>query len=191
MALPPGPVVVLTREPEDNLELGRQLAERGVPVLEIPCVATKFLVPPAPLPHECGAVAFLSRRGVAGLVRLAGWERFLSAVPVAAVGRATAAALAAVGIRVALVADPPTGEVLATKLLERVHKGASWTVAVVRGTQSVGAFDEVLTRAGVTVRSVEVYENVEPEIPALAPRPVAAAFVASPSAARRLLAYQP
>ncbi|MBI4862880.1 MAG: uroporphyrinogen-III synthase [Candidatus Riflebacteria bacterium] len=36
-----------------------------------------------------------------------------------------------------------------------------------------------------------VYENVAPEIPRLAPFPVAAVFVASPSAARRLVAANP
>ncbi|RME22687.1 MAG: hypothetical protein D6806_12555, partial [Deltaproteobacteria bacterium] len=49
----------------------------------------------------------------------------------------------------------------------------------------------VLEDAGHTVKALQVYRNVEPEIPELEEFGVDAVFVASPSAARRLLGKNP
>jgi len=51
--------------------------------------------------------------------------------------------------------------------------------------------ETLLEESGHRVAPVVVYENVEPEIPCYEPFEVAAVFVASPSAARRLIRSNP
>jgi uroporphyrinogen-III synthase len=51
--------------------------------------------------------------------------------------------------------------------------------------------DQELERAGFVLLPVVVYENLAPDIPAVAPFPVAAVLAAAPSAARRLLGANP
>lgn len=191
MGVPAGPAVVLIREPEDNRELAGLLEASGVPVRQIPCLATRYVEPGA-LPEQIEAVTFSSRRGVAGLrLSSAGpaWMARLGAAQVGAVGAATAAALDEAGWPADLVADPPLGEELARRLLSSL--GAGSRVAVVRGNLRAGGMDAILTGAGLELCPVQVYENVAPEVPQLEPFAVAAVFAASPSAARRLLAANP
>ena len=193
MAVPAGPPVVLTREREDNAPLAAALNARGVPVVEVPCLETRF-VSPETWPPVGDAVIFTSRRGVEGFTRQPGARAFLQQhALVAAVGPTTAAALEGAGVHVAVVADPPRGEVLARTLLDpsapRLRPGS--VVTVVRGNLRASGLDEALGAAGVVLHSLVVYENVEPPVPALAPREVAAVMVASPSAGRRLLAANP
>ncbi len=191
MALPSSPAVVLTRQGEDNAELAAALRKRGVPVFEIPCLATRYCKP-ARLPERVDAVAFSSPRGVRGLVRAGLAEGLLRVDPVplkGAVGRATADELRKAGFEVDLVADPPEGRVLAGLLIDALAPGAR--VATVRGNLRAGEMDELLVEAGMVLEPVEVYENIAPEIPRLEPFPVAAVFVASPSAGRRLLGANP
>ncbi len=192
MALSPGPAVVLTREPEDNRRLKEALAARGVPVREIPCLATRFIRPER-LPRETpAAVTFSSRRGVRACRLLDLLNELIpseSNVIVGAVGPATAAELAAAGIGVDLVADPPEGRELARLLIARLTNSSR--VTVVRGNLRAGSMDALLTGAGMRLDPVIVYENIEPDIPACQPFRVAGVFVASPSAARRLLEKNP
>lgn len=191
MAVPAGPAVVLTREPEDNRELAAELARRGIPVREIPCLATRYHQP-AEVPGRADAVVFTSRRGVKGLLLLPGRIRLLSVSPpplLCAVGKATAEAIQAGGLGVDIIADPPTGEVLAQALTARLPAGRR--ILLVRGNLRAGGLDEALERAGYEIVGVEVYENSAPDVPAVAPFPVAAVFAASPSAARRLLEANP
>lgn len=184
--------VVLTREPDDNRELAAKLGRRGVRVVEIPCVATRYLVPDALPSGPVDAVTFSSRRGVEGFVRAGLDDRLLPAASralVGAVGDATAAALASAGIDAHLVADPPEGRVLAGLLLSRLAPASR--VAVVRGNLRAGGMDRVLEEAGHRLEPVEVYQNIAPDIPRLDRFAVAAVFVASPSAAERLLEKNP
>ncbi len=194
MALPAGAAVVLTRERADNAPLREALVARGVPVVEIPCVATVFV--PATLPAgPFAAAAFTSRRGVLGLERAGLVEPLLAAGPgggrprIACVGAATAAELRRVGAEAEIVADPPTGEALARALAAHLAPGSA--AALVRGNLSAHDIEGDLRRAGIGCSPIVVYENVAPEVPALRPFPVAAVVVASPSAARRLLAANP
>ena len=60
-------------------------------------------------------------------------------------------------------------------------------IAVARGNLRAGGLDKALKEAGYDLIAVQVYENVSPAIPALEPVPVAAVFVASPSAGERIL----
>jgi uroporphyrinogen-III synthase len=193
MALPSGPAVVLTREREDNLALATALRERGVPVIELPCIATRYL-DEVELPDGMDAVAFTSRRGVKGFLRMEAGpftdaESSIAVPLVAAVGGATAQALRDAGIAVDLVADPPNGETLAELLRARLRPGSR--VALIRGNLRAGEMDSLLAAAGLELHPVEVYENVDCDIPALDRREIAGVLVASPSACRRLLSKNP
>ncbi len=187
--MPSRPCVVLTREPRDNAPLARALGARGVPVRELPCAATRLLPAAAPTSAPA-AVAFASRRGVEGFLA-AGLAPLLDArsgALVAAVGPATAEALEAAGIEVSMVAEPATGEALAEALDARLPAGVA--VLLPRG-RLPGRLDAALAALGRAVEVVEVYDNPTPELPELPPFPVAAVFVAAPSAAERLLARLP
>ncbi len=188
------PVVVLTREAADNEPLAGALARRGVTVRQIPCVATRYRDPG---PGEVraleasgpiAALAFSSRRAARG------WERWTARpdpgdAVVAAVGRATATALESLGLSPSLVADPPRGGVLAGMLAGALERGA--LVASVGGEVRAGGLEKGLEAASIEVRPLTVYANDAPDVPALDPFDVAAVFVASPSAAGRLLAAMP
>ena len=186
------PCAVLTREPADNARLAAGLRAAGVPVVEVPCLHTRWLAPP-PLPEAPAAVVFTSRRGVRGLRHTPrAWERLLpprGRPLVAAVGPATAAALRAAGAPADVEAEPPTGGALARALLPLLPPAAQ--VIVVRGLLQAGGLDEALAAAGHAVLSVPVYSNEAPPLPTLAPFPVAAVLLASPSAGERLLAALP
>jgi uroporphyrinogen-III synthase len=191
MDMPSGPVVVLTRESADNLELAKALLERGVLVREIPCISTRYIMPSLPQ-AKIDVVTFSSRRGVRGVVEQNLVEKLIpeeNPPLVAAVGPATQKELESAGIRVDLVADPPKGTVLARLIMKEVEPPAS--VAVVRGDLRAGGMDQALEEAGFWIEPVIVYENVGPDIPRLEPTPVAAVFVASPSAAKRLVDKNP
>jgi uroporphyrinogen-III synthase len=189
--VPSSPCVVLTREPEDNLPLARALSGRGVAVREIACVRTRYLLAPLPL-EPVSAVAFASRRAVRGFVLAGLHEQLLGgAAPplVAAVGEGTRAELDAAGIRVALVAEPPTGHALAEALRGRLAPGQR--VLVPRGTLGGGGLEPGLRALGVPSLPLVVYANEPPPPDPIAPFPVVAVFVAAPSAAQRLLERAP
>jgi uroporphyrinogen-III synthase len=191
MDMPSGPVVVLTRESADNLELAKALLERGVLVREIPCISTRYVMPRIPQ-AKIDVVTFSSRRGVRGMLEQDLVEKLIpkeNRPLVAAVGPATRTELESAGIKVDLVADPPQGTVLARLIMKEVEPPAS--VAVVRGDLRAGGMDDALEQAGFWIEPVIVYENAGPDIPRLEPTPVAAVFVASPSAAKRLVDKNP
>jgi uroporphyrinogen-III synthase len=190
MDLPASPAVVLTREADDNASLAAALRERGVRVVEIPCVSTRFVAPPLPT-ERLDAVLFTSRRGVQGILRhplgrsLLDGRKGAASPLLGAVGNATAAALEAAGWHPDLVAEPPDGHTLGREIVGRLAPGSK--VAVVRGNLTTGELEQALTAAGIQALPVVVYENVAPDVPHLEEFPVAAVFVASPSAAGRLL----
>jgi uroporphyrinogen-III synthase len=135
-------------------------------------------------------VTFSSRRGVRGVDRLGLAAQLMPAeIIVAAVGPSTAEELENCGLRVDLVADPPTGEVLAGALLQRLPAGSR--IVSVRGNLRTGNLDERLHQGGHRVESLEVYQNVDPGVPAMDPFPLSAVVVASPSAGRRLVEKNP
>lgn len=185
------PCVVLTRELEDNLLLARALAGRGVPVRELPCVQTRYVVPDS-WPSSVAAIAFGSRRAVRGFVHAGLGPRLLGGASrplIAAVGEATRAELEACELAVDLVADPPTGLALAHALAARLEPGAR--VLVPRGSLAGGGLEPGLNELGRPCLPLVVYANEAPVLPSLEPFPVAAVFVAAPSAARRLLQCAP
>lgn len=196
-------VIVLTREPEDNRDLASRLERAGAQVREIPCILTRLRDPdPAelerlPAPGQVGALAFTSRRAVQGWVRWVGtasagsWPRLLPVdrIAVAAVGRSTARALEEAGMKPGLVADPPTGESLARLLA--THVPPDRCIVLPGGEMRAGGLEAGLEEAECTTRTLTLYANDDPRVPALDPFPVAAVFVASPSAGRRLLDAMP
>lgn len=187
MPIAPRPVIVLTREPEDNAQLHQALAQREIPVLEIPCLKICYLQP-TPLPHPVDAVVFTSRHGVKGWMDTSTFQqpnRPLFAV----IGTATAQALEFYGFRAEIVAEKPQGELLAQKVMTRLSPPAR--IAMVRGDLRAGAVDEILAARGFQLVSVPVYRNIMPEIPVITPCEVAAIFFASPSAAKRLFSVNP
>lgn len=189
--MPTRPCVVLTREPEDNRALAAALGARRVPVRELACTRTLYLVPDR-VPPRTPAVAFASRRAVRGFLDAGLAEHALGgATPpiVAAVGAATRRELERAGVAVDLVAEPETGHALADALDACLEPGLA--VAVPCGSLAGGGLLPRLSRLGRPVVPVAVYANLAPPIEALAPFPVAAAFVAAPSSARRLLEALP
>ena len=65
--MPRTAVILLTRAVEDNASLAQGLRENGVPVHEIPCIET-HIKPPTVTPPMTDAIAFGSRRSVAGFL---------------------------------------------------------------------------------------------------------------------------
>jgi uroporphyrinogen-III synthase len=154
-------------------------------------MATRYLEP-AEIPAGASAVAFTSRRGVRGIMRLPVHGRLLSGEPgplICAVGAATAALLRENGFPAGLVAEPPSGLALAEAISTRLRRGDR--VVLVRGSLRASEMDQELERAGFQLLPLTVYENIDPEVSAVAPFPVAAVFAAAPSAARRLLGANP
>jgi uroporphyrinogen-III synthase len=191
MALPPRPIVVLTREPEDNAPLKSRLEARGLQVVEIPCSATRLLNP-GKIPEGMDAFVFTSKRGVNGFFRLEGAMEALRAVPkplICSVGKATAGLLGRMGIKADAVADPPNGQVLAGMITERLKPGSR--LLMIRGNLRASEIDDMLAGAGFKLIPFTVYENVEPDIQAMEPFPVSSVLVAAPSAGRRLLSANP
>ena len=122
MAVASSPAVVLTREAPDNAALRELLVSRGVTVVELPCLATRYLTPEPPA-GSFAAVVLTSRRGVVGLAGCPFARQLLGGPPpvVAAVGAATARALAEQGREADLVAEPPTGAALAAAVAHRLE----------------------------------------------------------------------
>ena len=185
--------VVLTREAEDNEALAAALERRGILVRQVPCLATRYREPDPGEIEALGdaraaALAFTSRRAARGWSLWEGRPDPGRAI-VAAVGRATAAALESLELEPEVIADPPRGEVLAGLLAARLEAGD--LVACVGGEMRAGGLEEGLAAASIEVRPLTVYANDAPDVPALDPFDVAAVFVASPSAADRLLAAMP
>lgn len=110
----------------------------------------------------------------------------LRARRVAAVGPATARALAEVDVPVDLVADEETGAGLAKALLERLG-AARPPVLLPTARGGRPELGDALTAAGCPVRRVELYESVPLAPPPAEALEVDAVVVASPSGARAAL----
>jgi len=186
--MPARPVVVLTRETDDNLLLKDRLAEKGIDAISYPCVGFRS-IPESEWKIESGrdldrfrVVVFTSRRGVTGFGEMDAFvsdpRRFIGAV-----GRATADEIEKQFGEVAdLVADPQTGEGLARSLTPHLDPGE--VILHVRGSKSTGDFKTVLRESGFEVEELIVYESVRPELSPLNLEPGSLVVFASPSAAR-------
>lgn len=134
-------IVVLTRERADNAPLLERLERLDIDTLEYPCIQTEiFPYQGDPIDgtafEQFDAVAFSSRRGVRGMMPVAGRIRRSRCV-LAAVGKTTALAIEKItGRKADLIARPQTGEGMAISLMEKLSPGDR--VLHVRGSKTTG-----------------------------------------------------
>ncbi|MEM7248620.1 MAG: uroporphyrinogen-III synthase [Acidobacteriota bacterium] len=192
--------MLLTREPPDNDALAARVREHGWPVLEWPALATELLPPPAGRDgltadlERASWVVPTSRRALRGL--LAGLDddlptltRLLASCQVASIGPATSRELVRLGLQPALEAPGTGDEALATLLLDRLEAPAR--CLLVRSAAADERFPDRLRAAGHEVEDRRLHRPVEPAPRQDDERPLAAVHCASPSAARRLLSWNP
>ncbi|MGA7225771.1 MAG: uroporphyrinogen-III synthase [Candidatus Acidiferrales bacterium] len=201
-----GKRVVVTRAPEQASELIRALEALGAAVLLLPTVGFAPAEDPAELDAAFARLAefdwilFTSQNAVRFFCSAwseSGRERSeLGSVRgrVAAVGAATARALATEGMRVEYVAQTQTGESLAAELRDS-FRGRQ--VLLPRSDRVDDRLPSALREAGATVHKVTAYrtlrpETLDPEILARLRRAEIATIVfASPSAFHNLAAFVP
>lgn len=187
----PEPLVVLTRETEENATLAAALAARRLEVLEIPCLRTEPLADDSALART---LRTLGPDDVLVVTSPTGAEAILAAVrpdelraPLYAIGEVTARPLRAVGLTVETpaVAD---GASLARDL--SLPRGR---VVLARSDRALPAPVEVLRSRGALVEDVIAYRTVpgaSGDVPVLRERlgsgPVVVVF-ASPSAVDGML----
>jgi uroporphyrinogen III methyltransferase/synthase len=186
--------VILTRRPEDNAALATELRARGREVIELPCVRNEPLADTRALASAIAAlspsdlVVLTSRAGVAAVSVDPSWR---IACAVAAIGRATADAARAAGLRVTFVATHADSGTLAREL--PLPRGE---VVLARSDLADDELPARLRERGARVREFVAYRTV-PEISgdigpardALENGPVI--VVASPSAVEALAGALP
>jgi len=189
------PRVLVTRASEQSSELRARLEAAGAEVVELPTIAIQpaedLVALDAALGrvHEYGWVVFTSPNGVRQALarpkaRDATWPR------IAAVGQATASALAEAGLRAAFMPSAPNGRTLAAELLV----GMGERILLVRSDIARPELPDALRARGATVDEVVAYRTMPrsepaPEVAAeLRSGRVDAVLLASPSAVRGLVA---
>ncbi|HIR61500.1 MAG TPA: uroporphyrinogen-III C-methyltransferase [Candidatus Faecivivens stercoravium] len=194
-----GKKIIAGRSGSAEGKLLRLLERMGASVYDLPLIRTDPL--PGPLPPELldsRWLTFSSKVGVrcffARLVESGLDTRALSGVKIAAVGRATAAALREKGILPDLIPEQFDGEHLGKALIERTDPFDLITLCEPESPS--GTLREMLTAAGRTVRSLPLYRTAplplrEPErVERMLREGVPAAF-SSGSMARSLAASLP
>lgn len=201
------PTVLLTRSAAQNSETIAALraldAERGALGVDYVAVATSDLAPVPPSAAEraallaalarADAVAVTSRAALDAAVAL-DLRDALAGAPcgLAVVGAASAHRAEALGLRAAIVADPPTATGLAATLSARFAAAgrASAEVVWLAGDRALPDLGDALTAAGHRVRRCVLYHNAAVPLPD-APPPADVVVFHAPSAAERLLAVWP
>lgn len=194
-----GQKIIAGRSGSAEGKLLRLLERMGASVYDLPLIRTDPL--PGPLPPELldsRWLTFSSKVGVrcffARLLESGLDTRALSGIKIAAVGRATAAALREKGILPDLVPEQFDGEHLGKALVERTEPFDLITLCEPESPS--GTLREMLTAAGRTVRSLPLYRTAplplrEPErVERMLREGVPAAF-SSGSMARSLAASLP
>ncbi|RIK36295.1 MAG: hypothetical protein DCC58_19425 [Chloroflexi bacterium] len=193
--------VLVTRARDQAEELSQLLRAAGATPLELPAIA----ITPAPSAPLDAALATLEQYDWVVLTSVNGvqaLERRMEAhgippeafagLQVAAIGRATAAALEKLGIRVAFVPDEFVAEAVVAGLVERGVAGKR--VLLPRAEVARDALPQGLEAAGATVDVVVAYRTSLPDdVPAevlseLLAGNVDIATFGSPSAVRNVLA---
>ncbi|MGC4114140.1 MAG: uroporphyrinogen-III C-methyltransferase [Myxococcales bacterium] len=197
-----GRTVVLTRPRIQAAEMASLLEEHGAQVLEFPCIA---IAPPDSFealdralaaPHGFDWLVLSSANGVEALLSrlwaLGKDARMLAGMKIAAVGTATAQALAAARLKADLIPDEFNAEGLAQALSK--HGVAGKRFLVVRAQEGREALPEELRAAGAQVEVCAAYKTVRPELDPkpmrerLERREVSAIAFASPSAVKNFAA---
>ena len=194
-----GKKIIAGRSGSAEGKLLRLLERMGASVYDLPLIRTDPL--PGPVPPEIldsRWLTFSSKVGVrcffARLLESGLDTRALSGIKIAAVGRATAAALREKGILPDLVPEQFDGEHLGKALIERTEPFDLITLCEPESPS--GTLREMLTAAGRTVRSLPLYRTAplplrEPErVERMLREGVPAAF-SSGSMARSLAASLP
>ena len=194
-----GQKIIAGRSGSAEGKLLRLLERMGASVYDLPLIRTDPL--PGPVPPELldsRWLTFSSKVGVrcffARLVESGLDTRALSGIKIAAVGRATAAALREKGILPDLIPEQFDGEHLGKALIERTEPFDLITLCEPESPS--GTLREMLTAAGRTVRSLPLYRTAplplrEPErVERMLREGVPAAF-SSGSMARSLAASLP
>ncbi len=160
--------VLVTRARPQASELSRLLRAAGADVLEIPTIRVEPL-DPAPLRASLSRlgsydwVLLTSRNAVDvvwdALLELGLDARAFASVGIAAVGSATADALARRGLRPDVVPERATSEALADALLARDDVKGSRTL-LPRALETRDVLGAALERGGCTVDEVAVYRTV-------------------------------
>ncbi len=187
--------VVVTRPSTASREVISELRALGAEVIDSPLIRIEYVEAQLPGPRsDHDWIVFTSLHGVEGLVRQLEREgldaRFFGTARVAAVGPKTAAFLERAGIR----ADLIPGEYRARALVEAigVQAESGQRALFPCGTLAVDEVSRGLTRLGLEVQTLHVYETLlqPPNDAALDAfgRGVDAVLLYSPSAARSLVA---
>jgi uroporphyrinogen-III synthase len=194
----PTDLIVLTRREGDNRALAERLEARGLRCLSYPCIATHIVQPDEDAllslvaAGSIAAIAFASRSAVEGLYDQ---PELLAQLPLegepllAAVGPATASALAARHRAPDIVAKPATGAALAEALARRL--GRSARVLIPGGDRPRPDLPDGLRAAGLVPMPLEVYGHDDVEPVPLPPPPPGVVVCASPSAAQTFLRANP
>lgn len=163
--------VVVTGSNSLNRRLGAMLKARGAKVIECPMVAIRYACDEAARRERLGAlesydwIVFASVHGVRGFLRAlrgSGRDlRGLAGAKIAAVGRATAAALGRAGLRADLVPAVQTAAGLVNELKGNV---AGRRVLLPCGDMTRKELAEGLSAAGARVERAIVYKNSRPAI---------------------------
>lgn len=186
MSEPRATTVLLTRSAEDNAEWADPLSARGFVALDVACIETVAIPAPADLARRVAAadwIAIASRRGADRLALEC--PDIDAATRLAAVGPATAERVRAHHGRCELVSEGGSGADLARALAAEAPRAC--LVVAARG--GLADIERGLGRAGVATDRVELYETrpLTGTLPASV-TDAAAAFFASPSAARAFAA---
>ena len=178
--------VVLTREPEDNVEIRKMLEADGVHVVEVPCIRTSPVPLSSGLPLAgCRVVVFTSRRAVAAVAREARAIREGKAL-LAVVGEGTADAVRRlIGRDPDLSAEGEGAAALARRIGSVLRSGC---VLHPCGDRARPELRKELSRQGMTVREVTVYVTETPRPDTLALAAGSIVVFASPSAAEAFFA---
>jgi uroporphyrinogen-III synthase len=158
--IPPltGLSILVTRPLPQAHVLANSIAHFGGEPIVFPALAIQALNATAPQPHDL--IIFVSvnavEHGAALIQKTAGMR-------IAAIGKATAAALAAANLPVDIVPDSAfTSEALLA--LPNLQLAAGQRALIVRGAGGREALREALITQGVAVTTLEVYQRVKPAI---------------------------
>jgi uroporphyrinogen-III synthase len=193
MSETPVPVVILTREKEDNRPLAERLCQNGYQFVEYPCIKTV----PAPLSavsslrnknwEQTDVVIFTSKRAVTAL-KIYGIKFGECHPRIACVGGSTAEAVQRhIGQKPWLVADPPAAESLARMLAEKCRPEDR--LLHIRGSKTTGGLKSILSRRGYHLDDIVVYRHQNLKNAPLRIKGPGIAVLASPSAAACFLEH--
>jgi uroporphyrinogen-III synthase len=157
--------VLVTRAAEQAGTLAGRLEEHGARVHVVPVVTIAPPLDESPLrealaqPQRFDWVLFTSQNAVGAVARLVP-PQTLAPCKVGAVGRATAAALEAYGVRVDLVPEASTADHLLQALIERDPDLASHSFLLPRAADGRDVLPHGLRARGAAVTLVEAYRTV-------------------------------